>query len=203
MILKTCTRCLLSLPESNFHISGRRQNKRKTPTTRRRSYCKHCAAKYRDTDSARAAQKKYRESAHGIAYVRAKYREYRDSGARVAAYRRCICHRMLQGAKTRARRLGLPFSLVPADIQLPEACPVLGIPILIGSGHTVDGSPTVDRIVPEFGYVSWNVRIISHRANRLKNDGTAEELRLVAEYVARAAVEARAALERARKGECQ
>lgn len=44
-----------------------------------------------------------------------------------------------------------------------------------------DGSPTLDRIVPDKGYVRENVWVISGRANRIKNDATIEELELIAE----------------------
>lgn len=45
-----------------------------------------------------------------------------------------------------------------------------------------DGSPTLDRIVPEKGYVKGNVAVISHKANRIKNNGSLEELEAVVSY---------------------
>ena len=39
--------------------------------------------------------------------------------------------------------------------------------------------PSLDRIDGAKGYVKGNVRVISHRANMLKNDATIEELELV------------------------
>lgn len=58
-------------------------------------------------------------------------------------------------------------------------CPVLGIPIFSGRGKQIDNSPNLDRIVPEKGYVPGNVRVISAKANRIKSNATAEELKLV------------------------
>lgn len=64
---------------------------------------------------------------------------------------------------------------------VPEVCPVLGIKI---QGNVVagplDSSPSIDRLIPHLGYIPGNVRIISNRANRLRSDGTARELKLVA-----------------------
>jgi hypothetical protein len=36
-------------------------------------------------------------------------------------------------------------------------------------------SPTIDRIDPRLGYVPGNVHVVSHRANRIKNNATLEE----------------------------
>lgn len=41
------------------------------------------------------------------------------------------------------------------------------------------GSPSLDRIDSSKGYVKGNVRVISARANMLKNNATVEELTLV------------------------
>lgn len=61
--------------------------------------------------------------------------------------------------------------------EIPEVCPVLGIPLKInvGSGLHPD-SVSVDRIDPTKGYIKGNVRLISARANHLKSNATTEEL---------------------------
>ena len=47
-----------------------------------------------------------------------------------------------------------------------------------------DNSPTLDRIVPELGYVPGNVAVISWKANRLKGNNTDPELfEKVAKYI--------------------
>ena len=113
-----------------------------------------------------------------------------DPEKRAAVYARMYARRhadprrgMLAGAKRRAKAYGVPFDLVLEDIVVPKLCPVLGIPIGIGGGKTHAGSPSLDRIIPELGYVPGNVAVISHRANKIKNDATAAELRAVAEWV--------------------
>ena len=90
---------------------------------------------------------------------------------------------MVSRAKARAKRKGIPFTITHEDITIPEHCPVLGIKLEPGSKYCArDSSPSLDRIIPELGYVPGNVEVISNRANKLKNDATPEELRLVAEY---------------------
>lgn len=43
-------------------------------------------------------------------------------------------------------------------------------------------SPSLDRIVPERGYVRGNVVIVSFRANRAKSDLTIAELKQLVEF---------------------
>lgn len=76
---------------------------------------------------------------------------------------------ILERARKRARRQGLPFSLSAQDISLPTRCPVLGIPLRVGQSRS-PGSPSLDRIDPNRGYVTGNVRVISDRANKLKGN---------------------------------
>lgn len=86
-------------------------------------------------------------------------------------------------AKSRARREGLPFNITPEDCVIPSHCPVLGLPLVIGRGKLTSSSPTLDKIIPELGYVKGNVAVISHRANRIKSDASAAELLLIARWV--------------------
>lgn len=84
---------------------------------------------------------------------------------------------ILAQAKSRAKRLGLSFDIDIDDINIPEVCPVLKIPIkknVVSGWH--DNSPSLDRIDNCKGYTKGNVRVISNRANRLKCDATLNEL---------------------------
>lgn len=97
--------------------------------------------------------------------------------------------KMLHAAKSRAKKKGVPFALTVEDIVIPKFCPVLGIELKSaqgGAGHMAgDSSPTLDRIIPVFGYVPGNVAVISWRANKLKADGTLDELRKVAAWLSK------------------
>lgn len=71
--------------------------------------------------------------------------------------------------KYRAKKAGIPFNMRPRDIPVPDTCPVFGTQFVFGA-HLHPRSPTVDRIRPTLGYVVGNVRVISHRANAMKNN---------------------------------
>lgn len=89
---------------------------------------------------------------------------------------------MLQLAKHRAKRDQVPFNLVIDDIKIPERCPILGTVLRVSDGKPSNDSPTVDRCIPELGYVKSNVAVISHRANAIKNNASVEELRKILSY---------------------
>lgn len=93
---------------------------------------------------------------------------------------------LLNRVRSSARDKGLPFNLKLEDIVIPSHCPVLGIELEFGKSSTEkswrDNSPSLDRIVPELGYVKENVIVVSYRANRIKNDATIEELQKVANF---------------------
>jgi hypothetical protein len=75
----------------------------------------------------------------------------------------------------------MEFSLTPDDIHVPARCPILGIPLRPAYGRSGPrhGSPSLERLNPEVGYVRGNVAVISHRANQLKSNLTVDELILV------------------------
>lgn len=86
-------------------------------------------------------------------------------------------------AQSRARKRGLEFTLKFEDLHAPEYCPVLGIKLQHSVGGHSDGSPSLDRVDNTKGYTPENVRIISRRANCLKNDATLEELEAIVRYI--------------------
>lgn len=71
-------------------------------------------------------------------------------------------------------------------LDWPVLCPILNIPIKYNSDdRTCDAGCSFDRVDPTLGYVSGNIRVISYRANRIKNDGTAEEHEAIANWMKR------------------
>ncbi|WP_158665254.1 hypothetical protein [Ensifer adhaerens] len=84
--------------------------------------------------------------------------------------------------RCRAAKQGVPFDLVEADLVLPDKCPVLGVPLEIGTGKQSERSPSVDRITPALGYVKGNVVVVSNRVNSLKRDATVAELLAIARF---------------------
>jgi hypothetical protein len=54
---------------------------------------------------------------------------------------------------------------------------VLGYVLIYGATHAARArAASLDRIVPELGYVKGNIAVISNRANSLKSNATLEEL---------------------------
>jgi len=92
---------------------------------------------------------------------------------------------MLSEAKRRAKKSGVPFALTPEDITIPEVCPALGLPLEQSRGEAAPCSPSLDRIIPELGYVPGNVCVISYRANTLKRDATWDELKKLSRFMER------------------
>ena len=91
-------------------------------------------------------------------------------------------------ARRRAKKGNIRFeleteylkSIFPSD----GLCPVFKIPLVWGGeGAERGNSPSLDRIIPELGYVEGNVVWISNRANILKRDASWEELQKVASWL--------------------
>ena len=81
----------------------------------------------------------------------------------------------------------MEFSLTLQNVHWPEYCPALGIKLDYfrrGRGKQCDHSPSFDRLDPNQGYTPENTRIISYRANRIKNDASLTELWKVADWLA-------------------
>jgi hypothetical protein len=52
-----------------------------------------------------------------------------------------------------------------------------------GIGYGCDNSYSIDRILPEKGYIIGNVAILCYKCNRLKNNGTIEELKMIINWM--------------------
>jgi len=87
--------------------------------------------------------------------------------------------RLLKKAKERAKLYKRKFALKLEDIAIPEHCPLLGIPLYVGTKQVKNNSPTIDRKDSSKGYVRGNVWVISWRANRIKADASLGELKMI------------------------
>ena len=82
-------------------------------------------------------------------------------------------------SKNRAKKHGLDFTIKREDFELPDICPVLGIPL---NWETRDNWPSIDRIDNTKGYIPGNVIIVSYKANAAKRNLTNEELEKIAKF---------------------
>lgn len=125
----------------------------------------------------RAYARGYREEHHQE--TRSKEKSY---------YTRYPERLLIHNAKFRAKRYEVPFNLTVEYTKgcIPEngCCPITNQPFERGDGQVGPRSMTLDRIIPELGYVIGNVLIVSHLANTIKQNCTEPEVfRRVAEYV--------------------
>jgi hypothetical protein len=91
---------------------------------------------------------------------------------------------MVQQAQQRAKKTRAPFAITWEDVVIPALCPLLGIPLLRDTHCKFHpNNPSLDRILPDKGYVPGNVWVISWRANVLKNNATLEEIERLAQFL--------------------
>jgi len=94
---------------------------------------------------------------------------------------------LLAKAKRRAKDDNLPYDLDLDYVMeiVRTHCPVFNLELSwqTKSGYRTDSAPSLDKIKPELGYVKGNVAWVSWKANRIKNNGTAEEHRQIASWM--------------------
>lgn len=93
-------------------------------------------------------------------------------------------HAKLVNTKSQCKKRNIPFDITVDDLHIPTTCPLLEIPLTctVGEGR-LDSTMSIDRIIPELGYVKGNVRIISDLANRMKNSATPAQLKTFAKNI--------------------
>lgn len=93
---------------------------------------------------------------------------------------------LLNNAKMRAKQKKLQINIDKEFIKnnMGEFCPILGIKYEFASGsQSCPRSPSLDRVDNSKGYTKDNVKVISLRANKLKNDATKEEIEKILNYI--------------------
>lgn len=162
---KKCPHCGRLLPLSDFA-------KNASSKYGVRSWCKNCVNSNTDPVANKLRCKQYYETTG-----RELTKQRKENNIQLYLY---------QSAKSRANQKGIEFSISVDDILVPDVCPILGIPLKYNRGIKEDNSYSLDRINPAKGYVKGNIWVISLRANRIKNDSTPQELRLIADKVEKA-----------------
>lgn len=164
MNIKVCKKCGLEFP---FTIDYFYKNKNKSSGLE--SDCKTCFKKRRlDHYYTPEGKEKNR-----ISSVKAKKKIAETSPERI----------MWWAARQRARSKNIDCTITISDIIIPVYCPVLGIKIFQSKKRLSPNSPTLDRLDSSKGYTPGNVRVISWRANSIKNDATLEEIEKIFLYM--------------------
>lgn len=95
---------------------------------------------------------------------------------------------MIRNIKHSAKRDNREFDLKYHDLELPNHCPLLGIPLKYRhqEGHSNDPDrATIDRIDSTRGYTKDNVWVISRLANTMKNCASLDQLQTFCENTLR------------------
>jgi len=86
--------------------------------------------------------------------------------------------------KATAKQHGVLFTITEDDLDWPKFCAYLDIELDYRPNSMADNVASIDKIVPELGYVPGNVQIISLLANQMKTSATKEQLLLFAKNAA-------------------
>ena len=157
--------------------------------------CRECMAAYhrdwkndpvRKERLAKERQRRYREDEGRKHRKRERERWLRSPE------RRCA-QRLRTGMQDRHRTKGIPYDreffttrTVAAMLEAQPTCPCCGRRFeMVPNGKRRNESVTMDRLIPERGYVQGNVSLLCWRCNNLKRDAVPEELELVAAWMRR------------------
>ena len=94
---------------------------------------------------------------------------------------------MVRRAKVRAKKKDIPFTLDWEQLipLAKDKCPYF-TEIKLDWGNKEKGitesSPTLDRIIPEKGYVPGNIIVVSNKANGIKSNATPDEIIKVGKF---------------------
>lgn len=96
-----------------------------------------------------------------------------------------VWHSTLCSVRRRAKLRGIPYDLTAKYMAsiTPTHCPVLGIPLMRSTTNgATQASPSIDRIIPDRGYVQGNVIVVSMLANTIRSTATPEQIIQVGEF---------------------
>lgn len=171
MEIKICIKCNLEKSLEDFHRTNRALNKLS-------SWCKQCKKEY---DVIYRQSDKIQNLYHSQDYRdrKAEYRKYRDQVE--------PREQIINSLRSRSKQYNLPFNLEVKDIIIPEYCPLLEIKLerkpYGKRGSFQANSPSVDKIIPELGYVKGNIMVMSMKANAMKYNASIEELKIFSKNV--------------------
>lgn len=96
---------------------------------------------------------------------------------------------IIKHARCRAKDRGIAFTITEKDFPIetiPSHCPVLGIKF--GNNRHPDERDSwmsLDRVDNDKGYTKDNVIIVSYLANRMKNNGTIIQMKMIVDFYER------------------
>jgi hypothetical protein len=104
-------------------------------------------------------------------------------GLAYSCYKCIAIEAIFQHARLRAKKEGITIDFVLSDIRNlvnnTLVCPVFGYQLQYGGGDSADNSATLDAFIHAEGHVKSNLKIISRRANTIKNTANINDMRLL------------------------
>ena len=169
LITKTCSKCKTQLDLSNF-------SKDKHQKSGYRTACKACSSfefqKFKNTDgySKRLGKKNKERVIEKIISPKALW-----------------AYDAFYNAKARSKKNGWEFNLtMPILLDMAvNVCPLMEIELTYSGSKSHDSSASIDRIDSKLGYTPENCRVISFKANRIKNNASLEEILILAKNLVR------------------
>ncbi len=175
-MLKKCRICKLEKPLEDFHVAKRNRDGRQY-------ICKLCEKdrkqEWYSKNKEEVLKKQKEYYAENSEEILLKMKTFKEND-----YPKNLAKYMLRRAKERASKKQIPFDLTIDDIQIPKFCPILGLELSVSERNgDKSKSPSLDRIIPELGYVRDNIQVISNLANTMKNCATKDQLNKFAIWV--------------------
>lgn len=167
MNTKICNKCGKEKTLDNFTL--------RKDTGKYRCVCHECRRKdYKDNEELRnkainRAKEYYKNNKQKVLTLRKQ--RYKENLQKV----------LYKSAKDRAKKKNIPFNIDIEDIIIPEKCPVFGFKFEIGTKDK-QKSPSLDRIIPEKGYVKGNIIVVSLKANTMKNNASIDEIKKLYDF---------------------
>ena len=131
-------------------------------------HCKACMTAYRkaNAEKQKLYMRKLRETDNeGV--KKARNKSYRNTPPNLKVFYQ---------SQSRAKTRGIEFNITPEDIIVPEECPYLKVPFIIGTKDNYQYTHSLDRIDNDKGYIKGNVEIVTKLANSMKNSASNDEL---------------------------
>ena len=208
----TCTKCKVSQNESDFSRNSSKKNGY-CSQCKKCSAAYRQSPEYNEAERLRVIRYKHRKPIKNgmITCSRCKVSQnesgfHKDIGAKNGYTSWCKnCNRMyhetlkkenpvLYRAKmtfkrneNNCKKYRIPFDITVQDLidmqKESDTCQCCSGPFDFNVGGSRKHKPTLDRIIPELGYVRSNVKMICHTCNRIKNNGTLEQLEQIVRYM--------------------
>lgn len=94
-------------------------------------------------------------------------------------------HTAYHNSKARAKLLGVEHTITKAWLidNAVDCCPLLGVVLVYNSTVCEANSASIDRKDSSKGYTPENCKVVSFKANRIKNNASIDELKLLVQNI--------------------